>query len=103
MHAGECEVVGFEALFTGEFEPMSADLHALAMRYHLLTEAYDRVVCTGTIRHGGVMPATCRERGLINSNAREVMRRLTIEAAPLGFDTHSFRKDPTSPKRRRRE
>jgi hypothetical protein len=55
-------------------------LYALAAEYHERTEAYDRMVCTGPICHGAIMPATPHEMALINRNALAVMRGLQDRA-----------------------
>lgn len=60
-------------------------LYELATRYHTECEAYDRTVCSGPIRDGSIMPATYREMGLINRNARAVRRRVGLEAERGGF------------------
>lgn len=50
------------------FEPSERDrcLCELAKRYHEVTEAYDRTVCTGPIRDGSILPANPDEMVLIN-------------------------------------
>lgn len=54
-------------------------LHQVAERYLRESEAYDRTVCTGPIRHGVVMPATSHERALISRNAQQLMDTLCRE------------------------
>ena len=59
----------------------TAYLEKLAKRYRDETEAYDRTVCTGPTVHGGIMPATSYERGLITRNARHAFDSIAQEAA----------------------
>lgn len=64
-------------------------LFDLAEEYHRRIEAYDRTVCTGPIRHGGVMPANDKERVLINRNALAMRRELKERAMhERGIDNH---------------
>ena len=44
--------------------------------YYMACEAYDRTVCTGPIGRDGIQPATAREFGLINQNARREMAEM---------------------------
>jgi hypothetical protein len=60
-------------------------LHDLAIKYHAETEAYDRIICTGKIRNGGVMPETGQQSRLIKRNAISVRERIVYEAVTLGF------------------
>jgi len=69
----------------GVFFQPSLELQALAEEYHRRTEEYDRTVCTGPIRNGGIMPATSREHGLIEQNARNVFKELARRAAAIGI------------------
>lgn len=71
----------------GTFEVTERDqkLHELATRYHTECELYDRTVCTGPMREDSIMPATHREMGLINRNARSVRARIEAEATRDGF------------------
>ncbi len=71
----------------GNFEITERDqkLHELATRYHTECELYDRTVCTGPVGMDGVMPATPREMGLINRNAKAVRSRIEAEATSDGF------------------
>lgn len=52
--------------------PAEELLFAVANTYVRDTEAFDRTVCTGPIIRGSVMPASPRERALINRNARSL-------------------------------
>jgi hypothetical protein len=79
------------SVFECEFPPPDARLFALARAYHERTEAYDRTVCTGPIGRDGIMPATPRERGLINRNAGIVMREILHEGQMLGFTLAELR------------
>ena len=67
-------------------------LYELAREYHERTEAYDRTVCTGPVRCGGIMPADCEQRSLVNRNARNIYDELGVEAANLGFKPKQWRK-----------
>ena len=71
----------------GTFEVTERDmrLHDYATRYHTETETYDRTVCTGPMREDSIMPATPREMGLINCNAKAVRARIEAEATRDGF------------------
>jgi len=62
-------------------------LRELAEKYHQLTEAYDRTVCTGGYSpRNRIMPANGHESGLINKNARRVRDELWLEAQTLGIN-----------------
>jgi hypothetical protein len=52
----------------------------LAREYHRRTEEYDWLVCTGPIGRDGILPGNGRELGLINRNARELLKELEIRA-----------------------
>lgn len=53
--------------------------------WHLLvTEAYDRTVCTGPTRSGVAMPADYRQRALINRHARDRWKEMERFAQRLG-------------------
>jgi len=51
-------------------------LQSIAEQYVRETEAYDRTVCTGPIRHGSIVPVTSRQRALVSRNAQELMTSL---------------------------
>ena len=75
----------WQSEYEGRFENVRPPLLDLAMEYHRRCEAYDRIVCTGPIGpEGCVLPATPREMGLINRNARLILRELTHRAAEIG-------------------
>ncbi len=57
----------------------------LAKEYCDRTEMYDRTVCTGPVRNGGILPVTSLEMSLVNANARAVMNELSVKAGRLGF------------------
>ena len=61
-------------------------LYELAREYHKRTEAYDRTVCSGPVRCGGIMPVTSQQFYLVNRNARKIRDELFIEAEKLGFN-----------------
>jgi hypothetical protein len=65
-------------------------LFDLAEEYHFRTEAYDRTVCTGPIRHGGIMPITGEERSLVNRHARSVMQEMVCRAESIGFQPEAM-------------
>ena len=91
----------FESLYLGKFErSASSELCALACRYHLKTEAFDRSVCTGPVRNGSILPDTTRQRHLINMNARVEYCALLEEARRLGFTAEQFHEAVLSEGRR---
>lgn len=71
----------FSNLYQSDFTPTESErrLSAAAEKYVVETEAYDRSVCTGPIRHGGIMPATSREIVLVNRNAKRAMDHLCMQ------------------------
>ncbi|WP_167492548.1 hypothetical protein [Pseudomonas leptonychotis] len=71
----------FHALYQCTFQPSERDqqLRSVAERYVQESEAYDRTVCTGPIRHGWVMPGTSHEHALISRNAQQLMDALCRE------------------------
>lgn len=74
-------------LYEAQWTPDDRERKAieLAQRFHGATEAYDRLVCTGPVRDGSIMPANHREFGLINRNARMVLDALYDEAKEHGI------------------
>lgn len=52
-------------------------LQSIAEQYVRETEAYDRTVCTGPIRHGSIIPVTSHQRALVNRNAQELLTSLS--------------------------
>ena len=73
----------FNKLYQGNFpEKSEAELFldSLAKEYHERTEEYDRLVCTGIVYRGSIMPATNHEFNLINKNALEVRSGLLKRA-----------------------
>lgn len=62
-----------------------AVLGELAAEYHERCERFDRVVCSGPVIDGAVLPATRRERHLIGSNASAVRAEILYRAAALGY------------------
>jgi hypothetical protein len=71
----------FANLYQSDFTPTESErrLSAAAERYIAETEAYDRTVCTGPIKHGAIMPANAHEHGLANRNAMRAMDRLCTQ------------------------
>ena len=61
-------------------------LFELAEEYHHRTEEYDRTVCTGPIKHGGILPSTGKEHALINRNAKAIMEEIVSRAEYIGFN-----------------
>lgn len=51
-------------------------LQSIAEQYVRETEAYDRTVCTGPIRHFGIVITTRQQRALVNRYAQELMTSL---------------------------
>ena len=73
----------FAHLYQCEFHitPAAAHLREVAEQYVRDTEAYDRIVCTGPIIRGEIMPATQHERALISRNADQLFSRLLSQNA----------------------
>lgn len=69
-----------EYLGTWSYTEKDRKIDDLAKRYHELTEAYDRTVCTGRIVNGSIQPSTPTESALINRNAKTVLSNLLLEA-----------------------
>ena len=67
-------------------EPTAVEkrLREMGDEYHQVTESYDRLVCTGPIVRGAIMPNGPRELADINRHALKVRERLWIEAEKLG-------------------
>jgi len=74
-------------------DPRRVKLRELSERYQQETEAYDRTVCHGPIRNGGIMPANGHEMLLCSKNAHAVKKRLFVEAQKLGFSWAEFSAD----------
>jgi len=73
-------------LLSGFIEQYNAQLFDLAEEYHSRTEEYDRTVCTGPIKHGGILPANGKEHALINRNAKAIMEEMVNRAEYIGFN-----------------
>lgn len=71
----------FANLYQSVFTSTASErrLSAAAEQYVAETEAYDRTVCTGPIKHGAIMPANGRELSLVNRNARRAMDLLCTQ------------------------
>ena len=65
--------------------PCKEALWQLAEDYHVLTERFDRSVCTGGYRNGTIMPRNGQELGVICRNALRLRKEITLEAAKHGF------------------
>jgi hypothetical protein len=68
-----------------------SELYDLAAEYHRRSEAYDRCVCTGEIRHGGIMPTNNHEFRLITKRAKELLKELVVIANRHGFSEKELR------------
>lgn len=64
----------------GQPTPREIYLYNLAKEYDERTEAYDRLVCTGPIKDGYILPANNQERHLVMRNARRTMQELADRA-----------------------
>ena len=75
----------FANLFQTDFTPTESvrRLSVAAEQYVAETEAYDRTVCTGPIKHGSIIPATPREHSLVNRNAMRAMGYLCTQHPEL--------------------
>lgn len=73
----------FTALWFADF--VHSPLDDLADEYHRRCEAYDRIVCTGPIRNGEVLPASHGELVRINHHAHAVRRELILRAECMGY------------------
>jgi len=58
-------------------------LEGAALKYHKVTEEYDRKVCTGPIIYGAITPSNSEEMTAINRNARKVREELLEELSDL--------------------
>lgn len=78
--------------FEQEWRPTQQESKAaeLAERYHRETEAFDRLVCTGPIIKGSIMPNGPHEMAQINRNAIKVRRQILDEAAQHGISAHDM-------------
>lgn len=79
----------FRVLYSKTWEPDNG-LISLAVEYHARCESYDRLVCTGPIVDGAIMPIGSRERSLISANARRVRRELEWRAESQGHTPRAF-------------
>jgi hypothetical protein len=60
----------------------------LASRYHLVTDAFDRRVCTGP----DAMPVNAMERGLSYGNAKKTLEEITREASQFQISPQEIRR-----------
>lgn len=65
-----------QEMLTGHFTSEAHPLEELVKQYHERCETYDRSVCTGPVGVDGILPATDRERSLINLNAQRVRQEI---------------------------
>jgi hypothetical protein len=80
--------VKFETEMFGMFHVPSEKevmLRAMAVEYLDRTEAFDRTICSGPVKQGFIMPATCREWSIISTHANSVLLELTQRASAIGF------------------
>ena len=57
----------WKSLYLGEFnDSMESNFHEIVKEYHERTESFDRIVCTGEIRNGEILPANGYELQLMN-------------------------------------
>ena len=77
----------YRKIWEQEWRPTERERKAaeLAERYHRETETYDRMVCTGPIRDGSVMPIGPHEMAMVNRNAIRVREQIMAEAAHHGI------------------
>ncbi|RQS10091.1 hypothetical protein DIE07_14380 [Burkholderia sp. Bp9002] len=80
----------FERIYLAEPERRPLALDDLADEYLRRCEAYDRIVCTGPIREGAIMPATSRERALTSRHAHKLRAELLARAACMGYSAVQF-------------
>jgi len=67
-------------------EPRFHDaLDELAVEYHERCERFDRLVCSGPVIDGSIIPVTRRERYLVSRNASAVRAEILSRAAVLGY------------------
>lgn len=64
----------------------------LASRYHELTEAYDRTVCTGPIVNGSIEAMSAIESALCSRNAQMVLRDIQRQAAAHEIDAEELQR-----------
>ena len=77
----------FKREYLCEFTPNPNEraLYEIAKRYHEVTEAYDRTVCTGPIVKGLILPESHYQVVAINRHARQVFNDLFHGAESLGI------------------
>lgn len=80
----------FERIYHVEPERRPLPLGELADEYHRRCEEFDRTVCTGPIRGGEIMPATDRERMIINRYASTLREELWHRAARMGYSLAEY-------------
>lgn len=59
----------------------SRKMWELAETYHEKTEAFDRIICSGSVKNGSVWPANVYEFRMVNKNANNVHRSILEEAS----------------------
>lgn len=67
------------------------DLYDIAQEYCDMTERYDRSVCKGPKRNGIAFPRTAKEHGLVNRNARILMKVAIGKAEKAGYTEKELR------------
>lgn len=74
-------------------DPHEKQAVALWRFYYGQCEAYDRTVCTGPVgRDGGILPATARERSLIEAHAQRQRENTMRAAAAAGISDETMRR-----------
>lgn len=69
------------------------ELRKLAHKYHKLTEAFDRTICTGPIVNGAIMPASPSEFSKSSKHATQIRDQLGEIASSLGFSKSQWHKE----------
>ena len=61
-----------------------------ALKYHELTEAFDRSVCKGPIIKGQIFPSDGKEFSMCNQNARVLKEELGKTVFAMGFSREDW-------------
>jgi hypothetical protein len=87
-HAPRQFVSEYQQEFADDYNAMV--LAGLAMQYHLRTEEYDQVICSGRTPEGVEIPANTRERLHIDRFAKTVFDVLYVVAESIGYTRLEF-------------
>ncbi|KVT80614.1 hypothetical protein WK59_21520 [Burkholderia ubonensis] len=90
VYLDETARLDLERIYLAEPERRHPALDDLADEYHRRCEEFDRTVCTGPIREGEIMPATDRERMIINRYASTLREELWHRAARMGYSLAEY-------------